>query len=424
MNGAHPVDEWLGRAADRHGTPCFVYFTAPIEARLNHLGRAFGGRFKLSYAVKANPNPALLAWLGTKVPLIDISSIGEMRLALSAGWAASRISFTGPAKREAELAEAIAMGIGELVIESPREAAAANAIARSTGRRQDVVIRITPDRVPRGFGDHMAGRPSPFGIDVEQTDAALPPILAMQNLNVRGFHIYSGTQCLHADAVVENYRNFIALFERLAERHGLTPDRLIFGSGLGIPYHEGDVPIDLDAVAAGIVPGLDALRASPRFARARFALELGRYLVGEAGYFVTRVVSVKQSRGSRIVLCDGGMNNHLPASGMFGMVIRRAYRMHKVGGGGDVEKVDLVGPLCTSIDRLGSGVDLPRLEPGDLVAVHNSGAYGLSASPVHFISHPMPTELMVDGEVLRAVSRDWTSCHQPALERTESHAAA
>ncbi|VXC98574.1 type III PLP-dependent enzyme [Sphingomonas sp. AX6] len=418
------LDPWLRQSADRYGTPCFVYFTAPIEARIAALDHAFGGRFDLSFAVKANPNPAMLAWLAPRIPLLDISSIGEMRLALRSGWDAARLSFTGPAKRDAELAEAIAAGIGELVVESPREAVAANAIARSMGRRQAVLIRINPDAVPRGFGDQMAGSPSPFGIDVEQTAEALPLILALPHLRVRGFHIYSGTQCLRADAVVENYRTFIALFRHLAEAHGLAPDKLVFGSGLGIPYHEGDTPIDLDAVVAGITPALDALRANPRFARTRLALELGRYLVGEAGYFVTRVVSIKESRGSRIALCDGGMNNHLPASGLFGMVIRRAYKMHKVGGEGPTEKVDVTGPLCTSIDRLAGGIDLPNLEPGDLIAVHNSGAYGLTASPMHFISHQPPVEVMVDAVAIRAIPRDWAAHCQPLPARLVDHDAA
>lgn len=418
------LDTWLRQAADRHGTPCFVYLTAPIEARIAALGQAFGGRFDLSFAVKANPNPAMLAWLEPRIRLLDISSIGEMRLALRSGWDAARLSFTGPAKRDAELAEAIAAGIGELVVESPREAVAANAIARGMGRRQDVLIRITPDAVPRGFGDQMAGRPSPFGIDVEQTAEALPPILALPHLRVRGFHIYSGTQCLRAEPVVQNYHNFIALFRNLAEAHQLAPEKLVFGSGLGIPYHEGDAPLDLGAVAKGIVPELDRLRADPRFVRTQFALELGRYLVGEAGFFVTRVVSTKQSRGHRIVLCDGGMNNHLPASGLFGMVIRRAYKMHKIGGVGAREKVDVTGPLCTSIDRLAGGIELPHLEPGDLIAVHNSGAYGLTASPIHFIGHQPPVEVMVDAGAVRAIPRDWTAHCQPLPARLIDHDAA
>ncbi|WP_022683879.1 type III PLP-dependent enzyme [Sphingobium bisphenolivorans] len=398
-------DSVLAEAADGFGTPCFIYATSAIEERIGQLRAAFGSRFALSFAVKSNPNPALLGWLNRRIDSLDISSIGEMRLALAAGWDAARISFTGPAKRADELREAIAAGIGLLIVESVREARAADTIARAMKRVQPILIRIAPDSVPRGFGDHMAGRPSAFGIDLEDAEEALDGICGLPGLSVQGLHIYSGTQCLKAEAIVENYRGFLAIFESLCARHAIDPRTLVFGSGLGVPYHDGDTPFDLAAVAEAIGPDLDRFTTAAPFRHSSLVLELGRYLVAEAGYFLTRVVSVKQSRGTRIAICDGGMNNHLPASGHFGMVIRRNYRMHKVGGEGAPEKIDIVGPLCTSIDRLASGVELPRVEEGDIIAVHQSGAYGLTASPIHFISHAPPAELMVvDGE-LRDVSR-------------------
>lgn len=400
------LDDWLEQAALAVGTPAYVYFTDPIATRIAVLEAAFEDRFALSFAAKCNPNPALLGWLAPRIGCLDVSSIGEFRLGCGAGWDPARLSFTGPGKRPGELREAIAAGLGELVVESVAEAVMADAIASSLGRVQDVLLRIAPARVPKGFGDQMAGRPSAFGIDVEDMHADIPRILALPGLRVAGLHIYSGTQCLKPEAIVENWQGFIAIFREICATYGLVPEKLVFGSGLGIPYHAGDVALDLGTVAAGIRPGLDALKAEPAFRAARLVLELGRYLVGEAGYFLTRVTAVKLSRGNRIAICDGGLNNHLPASGHFGMVIHRNYVMHRVGSGGaDPEKVDIVGPLCTSIDRLASGVLLPRLMPGDLVAVHASGAYGLTASPVHFISHPLPREAMVSEGALRDISR-------------------
>ncbi len=396
-------DRWLVEAAERLGTPCFVYFADAIAQRAVRLRNAFQNRFTLSFAVKSNPNPALLAWLREQVDWLDVSSIGEMRLALAAGWDPARLGFTGPAKRHAEIREAVAAGIGLLIVESVREARIADAAAAATGRRQEVLVRISPAVVPRGFGDRMAGQPSAFGIDWEDTARDLPSILALPRLRVAGFHIYAATQCLRADAVVENYRGCIALFRELCARHAIEAPTLIFGSGLGIPYHDGDAAIDLEAVGAAVLPDLDACRADT--GAGRLVLELGRYLVGEAGFFVTGVVATKLSRGRHIALCDGGMNNNLPASGNFGMVIRRNYRMHKVGGGDAEQPVDVVGPLCTSIDRLGSAVLLPPLDEGDLIAVHNAGAYGLTASPVHFIGHPCPAEAMVCDNRLLDVSQ-------------------
>jgi len=399
------TDAVLQQAAQRFGTPLFVYFTPAIAARAAQLRQAFGGRFALSYAVKSNPNPALLRWLAGEVELLDVSSIGEFRAAVAAGWAAERASFTGPAKREAEVREAMAGGVGELIIESVREAELADRCAEALGRVQDVMIRIAPARVPKGFGDQMAGRPVAFGIDEECAAAELPRILALRHLRCVGLHIYSGTQCLRPPAVCENYGIFIDLFRRLCAEHGLTPRKLVFGSGLGVPYHDEDQALDLAQVADAMHAPLDALRAEPRFANTQLVLELGRYLVAEAGYFVTRVVSTKDSRGSRIAICDGGMNNHLPASGNFGMVVPRNYSMHKVGGGEPAGKVDVVGPLCTSIDRLGRGVLLPPIAEGDLIAIHNSGAYGLTASPMHFISHPLPREIIAGEDGLVDASR-------------------
>ena len=402
------TDAILQEVAHSFGTPAFVYFTSPIARRAEELRAAFKGRFLLSFAVKSNPNPSLLRWLKDHVELLDISSIGEFRIALKAGWEPSRLSFTGPGKRDFELSEALEGDLGELIVESVREAVAADRIARAMGKVQDIMIRIAPSSVPKGFGDQMAGRPSPFGLDVEQLDAELPQILALPNLRLVGFHIYSGTQCLKAEAICENYRTFIGIFREAAAKFDLRPAKLVFGSGLGIPYHAGDTALDLQSVAEGIGRELDALKAEPHFADTRLVLELGRYLVGQSGYFLTRIVSVKDSRGARIGICDGGMNNHLPASGHFGMVIHRNYVMHKVGGGTDEEKVDLSGPLCTSIDRLARGAMLPRVGEGDLIAIHNSGAYGPSASPLHFISHPPPREILVENGEPRDVTWDFS----------------
>lgn len=400
-------DALLSQAAARFGTPAYIYFADQIADRLGGLDHSFGRWFDISFAVKANPNPVLLHWLRGRIAMLDISSVGEFDLALAAGWGPDAISFTGPAKRDVELRRVIRAGLGELVVESLREARLADRIARDLGRIQPILIRLSPDRVPKGFGDHMAGRPSPFGIDIEEADAAIAQIKAMDALQIKGFHIYSGTQSLKPDAICDNWRGFMQIFARMVSDHDLRPERLIFGSGLGIPYHAGDAALDLAAIAAEMAGEFDAFVALNALQDCRLALELGRYLVGPAGYFVTQVVSTKQSRGSKIAICDGGLNANLAASGNFGMVIRRNYLMHKLGQSDDMalEKVDVTGPLCTSIDKLGSAVMLPQLHEGDLLAVHGCGAYGPSASPLHFISHPHPREIWIEGAEMRDVSR-------------------
>lgn len=404
MEQLSPIDIWLEAAAEQFGTPAYVYDLGAIERRGQRIRQAFSGRFSISFAVKSNPNPALIHWLGSQVDYLDVSSIGELRAAINAGWPSSRLSFTGPGKRRWEIQEALERGLGELVVESLQEAETANELALVLKRRQRILIRLSPSEIPKGFGDHMAGRPSPFGIDVEDADHAIAAVLPMPGLHLCGFHIYAGTQCLKEDAVCQNYRNFLAIFQRTCNTHQIRPEKLVFGSGLGIPYTSSDAPIDLEKIGLNILPDLDSFLSGNLFKETELVLEMGRYLVGEAGFFLTRVVLIKESRGARFAICDGGMNHHLAATGHFGMVMHRNYPMHKVGGKGHPEPVNLVGPLCTSIDRLANNIELPRVEVGDLIAVHSSGAYGPTASPLHFISHPVAREIVVDADGLRDVT--------------------
>jgi diaminopimelate decarboxylase len=389
----------LGEIVRRYGTPAFVYFLADIDHRISDLREAFGGRFKISYAAKANPNSHLLALMRDRVDLIDVSSGGEVDLARQAGWSGDRISFTGPGKRDVELTLALDHRVGDIVVESVEEARRLNTLAGRLGRTAAILLRLAPARLPRGFGVNMAGRPTQFGVDEEVAPAAIRQIRAFDHLDLRGFHIYSGTQCLNARSIVENYSIFAELFRSVAEDHGLAVRKLIFGSGLGIPYHEGDEPLDLAEVGRGVASVCALLDSSPLLREAELILETGRYVVGEAGVFLTRVISVKDSRGTRIAVCDGGMNHHLGACGHLGSVIHRNYRIVRIGGDAAHDQTfayNLVGPLCTSIDTLGHDVRLPELAPGDILGVHCSGAYGLTASPVHFISHPPAKEIIVE----------------------------
>lgn len=401
------IDPPLIAAARQFGTPAYIYSADIMAQRLHQLQAAFGRWFDISFAVKSNPNPQLLGWLRARIGTLDISSQGEFQLAVQAGWDPERLSFTGPAKRRAELEQVITAGLGELIVESLREARLANEIAAACGKVQPVLIRLGPDHVPKGFGDHMAGRPTPFGIDIEEADQAVAEILNLAHLRLDGFHIYSGTQSLKAQAICENWRGFIGIFQRMITDHGIRPKRLIFGAGLGIPYHLGDQALDIDAISQDIAPDLDAFRSLDALSDCSFALELGRYLVGPAGFFVTEVISTKTSRGGRIAICDGGMNANLAASGNFGMVLRRNYIMHRLGDAAGLpeEKQDITGPLCTSIDKLGSGVMLPTLLEGDLIAIHNCGAYGPSASPLNFISHPHPKEIWLEDDQAFDITR-------------------
>lgn len=386
--------------ARRFGTPCYVYSLDRIKERLSALRQAFGGRFAISYAVKANPNRALLERLRPSVDRLDVSSVGELERGLEAGYAPECLSFTGPAKRLDELRRAVEVGLGEMICESPQEIETLDRLAREAGRKVGFLVRINPARMPASFGVQMAGKPSQFGVDEEEAGPLLESLDRYSGLDFRGLHIYSGTNCLDPEALAENFEIFLGIFERLTALTDRSPRTLIFGSGFGIPYYPGDEELDLEAVAARLNPLLSRLDSSPRLRGAQCVLELGRWLVGPAGYFLTSVVSAKRSRGSEIRLLDGGFNNHLAAWGMLGSVIRRSWRISKVSPGGQGEHVPyiLAGPLCTTVDRMAQKVELPELVPGDVLAIESSGAYGLTASPTGFISHPAPREILLVGE--------------------------
>lgn len=393
------LNDILNRVARDFGTPCFVYFMDRVRERVQAVRATFGDRFRIGYAVKSNPNPGLLRRMRELVDTLDVSSAGEVRRAVESGWEARKLGFTGPAKTEDELRTAVEAGVGEVVVESQDEAELLNRIVGQLRTRQRILIRISPRSVPRGFGVNMSGRSTQFGIDEEDLDVAVEAIRRLPHLDLCGFHIYSGTQCLKAAAIIENYEIFIDLFKRACHTHGLRPHRLIFGAGLGVPYYESDTPVELAVIGEQIVPALDALRADSPFSATEFVLETGRYLVGEAGVFLTRVVRKKHSRGTDICMCDGGMNHHLAAAGHLGAVVQRNYQMFKVSGAHDdgLEKpYNLVGPLCTTIDTLGRQVRFRGLEAGDVIGLKCSGAYGLTASPLHFISHPPASEIIVE----------------------------
>jgi diaminopimelate decarboxylase len=390
----------LLKAAAR-GTPAYVYDIDIIRNQFATLKRLFGRHFGVSFAVKSNPNVELLRRMLPEVTTYDISSYAEMERAIDAGCPTARMTFSGPAKRIAEIENALRAGLGELVLESVAEAETASRIATSLGLVQEVLIRINPMSVPRHFGAHMAGKASQFGIDEEEIEGAIDTIKALPGLKLIGFHIYSGTNSLKAEAIAENFAIFITLFRACSAYAEITPKKLIFGSGFGIPYVDGDQPLDVEQLAALVMPQLDALRAEPCFAESECVLEMGRWLVGPAGWLLTGVIAAKHSRGVDVRACDAGFNNHLAACGMMGTVIRRNWSFSNVSNPeGAPANYNLVGPLCTSIDILASDITLPEVRIGDVLSIANSGAYGLTASPTRFISHPEPTEWIADGTAL------------------------
>jgi diaminopimelate decarboxylase len=374
-------------------TPFYAYDRRVIDERIAHVRRHLPAGVKLHYAVKANPMPELVAHVARLVDGLDVASAGELKVALGAGADPRETSFAGPGKTEAALRAAVAAGI-LLNVESPREARVLADIARATGARPRVAIRVNPDFELKSSGMRMSGGPKPFGVDAERVPALLAEV-GRAGLGFEGFHIFAGAQNLKADAICEAQRKSFDLAVALAA-HAPGPVRVLnIGGGFGIPYFPGDRPLDLAPIGANLAAL--AARAASELPQAALVVELGRYLVGEAGVYVCRVLDRKVSRGEVFLVTDGGLHHHLAASGNFGQVIRKNYPV-VVGNrvqGERREVASVVGPLCTPLDLLADRMDLAEAREGDLVVVFQSGAYGLTASPTAFLSHPAPAEVLV-----------------------------
>jgi len=384
----------LSKLARRVGqTPFFAYDRALLDARVAQLRAILPPTFKLHYAIKANPMPALVSHMAARVDGLDVASGRELKVALDSGMRPQDVSFAGPGKRDGELAQAIAAGV-LLNVESETELQRAAELSSRSGERARVALRVNPDFELKQAGMKMGGGPKQFGIDAERVPA-LARRAAELGLGFEGFHIFAGSQNLRAAAIVEAQAKRYELARRLADEAGLPLQTLNLGGGFGIPYFPGEQPLDLHLVRDSLQA--IAARAAAEMPGVELVLELGRYLVGEAGIYVTRVIDRKDSRGQVFLVCDGGLNHQLAASGNFGQVLRKNYPVAVGNRYADaaVESAMVVGPLCTPLDLLGDRVPLPPAEIGDLIVVFQSGAYGLTASPREFLSHPDAVEVLV-----------------------------
>lgn len=388
--GGKSASELVAAAGD---TPLFVYSTSALEARVGELRAAMPKQLGIHYAMKANPFSPLLGWMKDRVDGFDVASGGELQLALDAGVAADKISFAGPGKRDRELELAIAKG-ATLNCESEGEVERAFAIGDRLGMVPKIAVRVNPSFDLKGSGMKMGGGAKPFGVDAARVPALVRRVIS-SGADWRGFHIYAGSQALDAEAIIAMQAQKLALAAELAEAAGASPAKVNLGGGFGIPYFPGDAAFDLDAVGGALGQALSALPAILN--DTHFCIELGRYLVGEAGVYLCRIVDRKISHGEVFLVTDGGLHHQLAASGNFGTVIRRNYPVAiatRFDAPAD-EVQSVVGCLCTPLDRLSDSALLPHAEVGDLVAIFCAGAYGASASPANFLGQGPALEILV-----------------------------
>jgi diaminopimelate decarboxylase len=380
-------------AARVGATPFYAYDRGLLTARVAELRKVLPADISLHYAMKANPMPAVVGHMARLVDGLDVASGAELRVALDTGMDPHEISFAGPGKSEVELAQAVAAGI-LINVESMREVGLLAGIVQRLGMPARVAVRVNPDFELKSSGMKMGGGPKQFGIDAERVPQALAEIGRL-GLGFEGFHIFSGSQNLRPDAICEAQTKALDMAVRLSADAPASIKSLNLGGGFGIPYFPGEQPLDLAPIGEHLHRIVES--ATARLPDAELVIELGRFLVGEAGIYVSRIIDKKSSRGEVFLVCDGGLHHHLSASGNFGQVIRKNYPVEIGNRAGSPrrEVASVVGPLCTPLDLLADRMDLAAAGPGDLAVVFQSGAYGLTASPTQFLSHPAPVEVLV-----------------------------
>jgi diaminopimelate decarboxylase len=387
------------------GTPLYAYDAGLIRRAYRALADALDGFARIHYSIKANPNVEIVRVLLGEGAGVEIASLGEYRAARQAGADPHAILFAGPGKRRHELEEVVRDGIGEIHLESFEEIATLEAVAEAAGKRVAVAIRVNPVAEVQGGAMRMGGKPAPFGFDEEEADAVVDRLAASASLDLTGVHLFAGTQILDAEVLAAQWRHGLDVAGRIARRLGRPLHTVDLGGGLGIPYFQGEGALDLAALEAGVPALIAAKAADPLLRDAAVVVEPGRYLVGPSGVYLSSVIAAKVSRGQRFLIVDGGMHHHLAASGNLGMIVKRDYPVVPANrmAAAEREPAAVVGPLCTPLDTLARKASMPVLEAGDLVAILQSGAYGVSASPVGFLSHDRPAEVLVDGGIAHCI---------------------
>lgn len=401
----------LSRIADSYGAPFYLYHAGMLTDRVHRVRDALGEGFEVSFSIKANPSLGVSQVIKEAGAGAEVASAGELAIVEAAGFHGEDIVFAGPAKTDDELRRAVRSGILAVNVESLGEIDRLAAVAESEDKDIGVGLRLNPEAQLMGSGMRMGGTVGQFGLDQGDLAEATKRVKSHPRLKLRGIHVYTATQVSEADPLVEHCRNIAELALQAADASGEPLEMVDFGGGFGVPYFEKDQEFELDRFAEGFREMIAPYKADERLSGARMIFELGRYLVADAGLYVTRAVDVKEVRGKTFVVTDGGMNHHLTATGNMGQVFRKPYplmNLSRPDADPEEAEVAVAGPCCTPLDMFGSGLPLAETEVGDLIGVFYSGAYGYSASNLGFLSHPSPAEVMVrDGEahLLRAGGR-------------------
>ncbi|MGC1497628.1 MAG: diaminopimelate decarboxylase [Sulfitobacter sp.] len=406
----------LQQAAEVVGTPLYAYSAAALRHRANQL-RTFIPGAGFVYSLKANPNKSIVEVLANQGIGAEVCSLFELETALAAGVAPRNIIFVGPAKSDGDLRRAVQCGLKAIIAESLQELDMIEDIAKAAGKVPNVALRINPTFHTKGARLSMSGKPTQFGIDAADADTAIARVEGSVHMHLAGIHVYMGTRILDHNVVLENTRNILELAHDLITQLGRSFDFVDIGGGFGVPYSAAEPTLDLQALSKGVSELIGAFKAKQ--SQTKVLIELGRYMVAEAGVFLTRVQYVKESKGQKFAVCDGGSNQHAAAAQAASF--KRNFPIYPVvPNDTGKEPWNISGPLCTPTDLIGQGVEMAALKTGDLIRVDNSGAYGLTFSPCQFLSFPSPAEVLVENDHLRLIRKPGTVDQHLAQQQAET----
>jgi len=384
-----------GEIAEQTGTPFYAYDLGVAEKKYKILQKALPSEIKIHYAIKANPHQEIISFFNKYVDGFDVASLGELKKAIRAGADPSTIGFAGPGKQKEEIKAACLAGIGSLNTESITELKSADKIAGSLNKKISVSLRVNPAYELVGSGMRMGGGPKQFGIDQEKIPKVLEMFSKWKNLEFRGFHIFAGSQNLNTDSISSSFEKAIETVISFLPYCPEPPSMINLGGGFGIPYYKNDTELDIQTVGDRLSSCI--ANSKHKLEHTEFIVETGRYLVGECGIYVSKIIDIKESRGETFVIIDGGMHHHLAASGNFGQVIKRNFPiiLPDYMDEQPIKAVNIAGPLCTPLDKFATRLMVPETRINDFVAVLVSGAYGYSASPLGFLGHTEPVEHII-----------------------------
>jgi diaminopimelate decarboxylase len=392
--------QWLAELE----TPAYVYDLDEVRRACGRLRALLPAPAELYYSLKANPHIAVAAALRVAGCQAEVCSPGELATALHAGFVPERVLYTGPGKRDRDVAEAVKAGVTTFSVDSPHGLDQVDRVAAELGATARCLVRVNDTTPAPGQGLTMTGIASQFGADLDWILAEPERFAGRPHARVVGLHLYMGTNVADEEPLVAQLRQCVATARRLADATRLDLEVLDLGGGFAAPFaRPGELPA-YPGLVGRVAEALDDAFPRWRAGRPRVAFESGRYLTATCGTLLTRVLDVKTSRDQHVLVLESGVN-HL--GGMSGL--RRLPPVVPTlladGARDEVTPAIVAGPLCTPLDTWGRGVTAPRVGPGDLLAVPNVGAYGLTASLLAFLGHPAPVEAVVEGDRLLHTSR-------------------